>query len=126
MREMIKNYLLAFHLFFSFNGRSGKKEMQRFLFVDLSIFLFLVLVGMVMGIDISCICFPMLLSFLPLPALTVRRLHDFGRSAWWLFFLLIPLLGQYVWMELVLSEGQQGGNAYGETPSGVPSNSPFP
>ncbi len=34
-----------------------------------------------------------LLIFLPVLSLTVRRLHDTNRSAWWLLVILVPAVG---------------------------------
>jgi uncharacterized membrane protein YhaH (DUF805 family) len=53
---------------------------------------------------------------LPFTALTVRRLHDTGRSGWWLLLNVVPLAGQFVlaiWMAL---RGETGSNWYGEDP----------
>ena len=46
-----------------------------------------------------------------------KRLHDRGRSAWWLIVLLIPVLGP-LWLaiELALRRGTPGENQYGADP----------
>lgn len=48
---------------------------------------------------------------------TVRRLHDLGRSAWWWLWLLVPVVGgPFVWMICGLFPGEDGPNAYGDPP----------
>jgi uncharacterized membrane protein YhaH (DUF805 family) len=45
-------------------------------------------------------------------ALLVRRLHDTGRSGWWVLIGLIPLAGAIVLLVFTLSEGTRGPNRY--------------
>ena len=48
----------------------------------------------------------------------VKRLHDRGRSGWWmLFFVLVPVVGQ-IWglVSLGFMEGAAGANRYGDDP----------
>ena len=57
--------------------------------------------------------------FLLWPAfiISVKRLHDRGKSAWWLLVLLIPIIG-LIWydVELGFLPGTDGGNEYGPQP----------
>ena len=56
-----------------------------------------------------------------LPALAVgaRRLHDTGRSGWWLLIGLIPLIGAIVLIVFFVLDSQPGTNQYGPNPKGV-------
>jgi uncharacterized membrane protein YhaH (DUF805 family) len=45
-------------------------------------------------------------------ALLVRRLHDTGRSGWWVLIGLVPLAGAIVLLVFTLSEGTLGPNRY--------------
>ena len=50
-------------------------------------------------------------------ALSVKRLHDRGHSAWRLLILLIPLLGPvWIFFGLVFRKGSPGENQYGPDP----------
>ena len=51
-------------------------------------------------------------AFLPYLAVSVRRLHDTGRSGWWLLLTLIPLLGNLVILFFMISRGDSQGNQY--------------
>ncbi|MDA8116957.1 MAG: DUF805 domain-containing protein [Actinomycetota bacterium] len=46
-------------------------------------------------------------------AVTVRRLHDTGRSGGWIFFNLVPLVGWIVVLVMLASRGEAGDNRYG-------------
>ena len=47
----------------------------------------------------------------------VRRLHDSDRSAWWLFIVLIPLIGVLVLIYWLTQAGTSGANRFGVPPS---------
>ena len=53
----------------------------------------------------------------PSLAVAVRRLHDTGRSGWFLLLSCIPLIGGIILLVFLLSAGDPGVNKYGETPS---------
>jgi uncharacterized membrane protein YhaH (DUF805 family) len=52
------------------------------------------------------------LVLVPVCAITVRRLHDTGRSGRWAFMLCIPLLGDLLLLPFMLSKGELGENRY--------------
>lgn len=43
----------------------------------------------------------------------VRRLHDTGRSGWWLLIVLIPLFGQLSLLTFLFEDSQPGDNRFG-------------
>jgi uncharacterized membrane protein YhaH (DUF805 family) len=60
-----------------------------------------------------------LATLLPSLAVGARRLHDTGRSGWWLLIGLIPIIGAIVLIVFFLIDSQPGTNAYGPNPKGV-------
>ncbi len=57
---------------------------------------------------------------LPTLSTMVRRLHDTGRSGWWYWISLVPLIGGIWLLVLLIIEGDAGDNKYGPNPgSGV-------
>ena len=54
-----------------------------------------------------------LVLFLPNLAALVRRLHDTGRSGWWYWIALIPLIGIILLLVWLCSRGTNGANQYG-------------
>ncbi len=53
---------------------------------------------------------------LPYLAVSVRRLHDKGKSGWWLFIGAIPLIGAIILIIWYIGEGDAGENRYGPEP----------
>ncbi len=62
-----------------------------------------------------------LLVFLPGLGVTVRRLHDTGRTGWWILIGLIPLIGALVLLYFLVSDSEQETNQYGPNPKGFES-----
>ncbi|HCD54840.1 DUF805 domain-containing protein [Haliea sp.] len=54
--------------------------------------------------------------FIPSIAVAMRRLHDTGRSGWWLLLALIPILGFLVLLVFMLLDSEPGDNQYGPNP----------
>lgn len=53
---------------------------------------------------------------LPMISVIVRRLHDGGRSGWWYWIVLIPIVGMIVLLVWLASKGTEGANRYGPDP----------
>jgi uncharacterized membrane protein YhaH (DUF805 family) len=53
---------------------------------------------------------------LPSVAVGVRRLHDTGRSGWWLLIGLIPLVGAVVLIVFFCTDSERGPNRWGPSP----------
>ena len=58
----------------------------------------------------------MLAVLLPTLAVEIRRLHDIGKSGWWIFISLVPLAGSIWLIVLLATDGQPGENQYGPNP----------
>ena len=56
----------------------------------------------------------------PSIAVSVRRLHDTGRSGWWLLIGLIPLIGAIVILVFTVQDSQPGSNQWGPNPKEPP------
>ena len=54
-----------------------------------------------------------LLLIIPNIAVAVRRLHDTGRSGWWLLLALIPILGTLIILYFYIQPSEDGSNDYG-------------
>jgi uncharacterized membrane protein YhaH (DUF805 family) len=62
--------------------------------------------------------------FLPILSVSVRRLHDRGRSAWFLLIWLIPFVGPIWGLVELCCDSQPGDNQYGSNPKLAPAASP--
>ena len=53
---------------------------------------------------------------IPSLAVAVRRLHDIGRSGWWMLIALVPLIGAIVLIVFFVKDSAPGDNAHGPNP----------
>ena len=51
-------------------------------------------------------------------AVSVRRLHDTGRSGWWLLITFVPVLGALVFFYFMVLDSSPETNEYGPSPIG--------
>ena len=56
--------------------------------------------------------------FIPSLTVAIRRLHDTGRSGWWLLISLLPVLGAIILLVFTVQDSERGSNAYGPNPKG--------
>jgi uncharacterized membrane protein YhaH (DUF805 family) len=57
-----------------------------------------------------------LATLLPNLAVSIRRLHDIDRVGWWIFLVLIPLIGAIVLIYWACLRGTVGANRFGPDP----------
>ncbi|RIW34021.1 DUF805 domain-containing protein [Bacillus salacetis] len=57
-----------------------------------------------------------LLVFLPAITVSVRRLHDIGRSGWWILISFVPVVGTLVLFVFACLDSEEGSNRYGPNP----------
>ena len=76
-----------------------------------------VVVDAMIGVPVLTIVAVLILLALLVPSLavTVRRLHDTGRSAWWLLIDLVPFGGLYL-LYLYVQPSSSEANGYGLPP----------
>ncbi|MHB2022464.1 MAG: DUF805 domain-containing protein [Mycobacteriales bacterium] len=102
-----------------FSGRASRAE---YWYWTLAVFL-----GYFLAIVLTSIARPFLLLALlyylgiiiPSLAVAVRRLHDTGRSGWFLLLGLVPLFGSIVLLVFTVMDSTPGANRYGPNPKGV-------
>ena len=59
-----------------------------------------------------------LAMLVPSIAVGIRRLHDLGKSGWWLLIAFIPIIGAIVLIVFFVQAGTPGDNEYGPDPYG--------
>lgn len=115
-------FLLALKKYATFSGRSQRSEYWYFFLFYLLIVLALGLVDSALGTfveeeGLGLLSGVFVLGMLiPSIAVGVRRLHDIGRSGWWLFISLVPIIGTIVLVVFAVRDSQPGANAYGPNP----------
>lgn len=113
-------YLTALKNYVVFEGRARRKEYWMFTLFNLIIFA--VLYALAQSASIFLVLYSLygLAVFLPSLAVSVRRLHDTGRSGFWLFLAFIPIVGAIILIVFMALPGDQGDNAHGPDPKAVP------
>lgn len=116
---------VVFENYANFSGRARRSEYWWFILANMIIAVIAMIIDNVAGINFGQIPYgPVyvlyaLAVFIPGLAVSVRRLHDVGKSGWFYFIVLIPLVGAIWLLVLFLSEGQQVENQYGPNPKAI-------
>jgi Predicted membrane protein len=74
-------------------------------------------------ISITMMCLWNLFHLIPSFGVTVRRLHDTGRSGWHMLIGLIPLVGGFIVLYFFCLDSQPGANRFGPNPKEQPPQS---
>jgi uncharacterized membrane protein YhaH (DUF805 family) len=121
-------YLKVLKSYAVFEGRARRKEYWMFTLFHMIFLILAVILDNIVGTTIGGIGYGLfyilyaLALFLPSLGVTVRRLHDVGKSGWMIFIGLIPFIGGIWLLVLFVTAGQSGENEYGADPkSGEPS-----
>ncbi|PLS16066.1 DUF805 domain-containing protein [Bacillus sp. M6-12] len=109
-------FLKALKNYVGFKGRARRKEYWMFILFSAIISLVLTVIELILGIPAVLTGLFSLAILLPSLAVTVRRLHDTGRSGWWLLVSLIPLLGSLLILIYTFMDSESGSNQYGQNP----------
>lgn len=102
-----------------FSGRARRQEYWMFLLFNLAALIVVAIIDSVIGTFPWLYLLYALGVFLPGLAVSVRRLHDIGKSGWWLFIAAVPLVGGIWLLVLTATEGQPNPNQYGPSPKAV-------
>lgn len=101
-------YLSVLSNYAVFNGRARRSEFWYFFLFNMIISVALGAVGGIMGLEILGNIYS-LAVLVPSIAVGIRRMHDIGKSGW---FILIPIYS----IVLAATAGDQGDNEYGPDP----------
>lgn len=112
---------MAFDSYCRFQGRSSRSEYWWWV-------LFVAILSFCIGIIESILGFSMtavqttsgilsLVLLLPGLGLSVRRLHDIGKSGWWILLGFIPLVGTIILIIWFAQNSQMQDNQYGPVPN---------
>ena len=110
----------------NFSGRARRKEFWMFVLVQTIVMIGLMILDSVLGLDFELqgislgygylYLIGIIVHFIPSLAVVVRRLHDVGKSGWFYFIFLIPIIGVLWLLVLYCTEGQKQDNKWGPDP----------
>lgn len=110
-------YLKVLKQYADFRGRARRKEYWMFtLFNTIIIFIISAFSSVMYKVGFALYVIYTLAMFVPSLAVSVRRLHDVGKSGWMLLLGFLPVIG-WIWLlMLAVREGEPGENIYGKNP----------
>ncbi|MDH6112409.1 uncharacterized membrane protein YhaH (DUF805 family) [Kitasatospora sp. MAP12-15] len=109
-------YLAVLKNYAGFSGRARRKEYWMFTLFNTIAMVVAEIIDAVLGTTGIITGIYVLAVLLPMLAVAVRRLHDTGRSGWWLLIGAIPFIGGIILLVFTVSDGQPSDNQYGPNP----------
>ncbi len=111
VRDALRNYA-------TFRGRAPRPQFWWFVLFVLAGGLICDLLDRVLFGERARLLGPVfsLATLVPLIAISVRRLHDIGRTGWWVLLHLVPVIGLLVMIYFYLLRGDRGSNRFGPPP----------
>jgi uncharacterized membrane protein YhaH (DUF805 family) len=118
-------YLDAWKNYFTFTGRSRRQAYWMFVLFNVIAVVLANVIDNVLGLSGQSGYGPLstlygLAVFIPGLALAIRRLHDTGRSGWWMLIGFLPIIGLIVLIVFFVQDSQPGSNQYGPNPKEAP------
>lgn len=110
----------CFAKYSTFTGRATRSEYWLFALFNFLVIIFWLFITVIFAKDKSAAYLIMALSgismlvlIVPGLAVGVRRLHDVGKSGWWMFVSFIPYIGGLILL-YYMCKGSTGDNEYGK------------
>ena len=121
--DAVQNVLM--NNYANLDGRASRSEYWWFVLFNLIVNIVTLVIDLTLGTMVTydmgyvgLIAFLALL--LPTVSVSVRRLHDIGKSGWWILLAIIPIvnfIGIFVIIVFTLMEGEEQPNQYGNVPT---------
>lgn len=114
-------FVMALKKYAVFSGRSRRAEYWYFILFSTIITFIVTFIDIAVstgtGLDIQLLgTLYGLAVVLPSLGVLVRRLHDTGRSGWYVFISIIPVIGTIMLIVWLATDSQSGMNQYGPNP----------
>lgn len=118
-------YLKVLRQYADFDGRARRMEYWMFTLINFLISMVLYLPALYLMMDsenpafLSIYMIYSLALLVPSIAVMVRRLHDVGKSGWYVLISFIPIVGAIWLLILLFTDSDSGSNEYGPNPKTV-------
>ena len=119
--EVLKKYT-------EFSGRARRKEYWYFVLFNVIVTVILTMLDSILGLMSTDTGYGVLSGIyslavlLPALGVAIRRLHDIGRTGWWILIGFVPLIGLIVLIIFFVKDSQPGENQYGPNPKAAFAN----
>jgi uncharacterized membrane protein YhaH (DUF805 family) len=120
-------YLKVLKQYLDFSGRARRKEYWFFTLFHIIFYVVCMLLDAILGtsagngddgIGFLYLTY-FLLTLIPSFALSVRRMHDIGKSGWMVLVSIIPIAGPIWLLVLTCMDSEMKTNQWGENPKGI-------
>ena len=116
--------------FSNFSGRARRKEYWMFTLIYMIVIIIAMVLDGALGLRFDMgygVTAPYgwiysivaLVHLIPTFGVLVRRLHDVGKSGWFMLISLVPIIGGIWLLVLLCTNGDSSENAYGPSPKSV-------
>ena len=119
-------YLGVLKKYAVFDGRARRKEYWFFFLFTIIVSVILAIIDNLTGTYNSKVGIGLLGvlyalgTLLPGIGVTIRRLHDTGRTGWWILIAFVPIVGGIILLIFMVLDGNPGENKYGPDPKAAP------
>lgn len=107
----MREYIEVLRKYAVFEGRATRREYWMFSLIHILV-IFATIFTSYLAHNFIFMALYGLVTYVPSMAVTVRRLHDTGRSGWWFLLNFIPTVGNVALLIFMILESD-GNNAYG-------------
>lgn len=118
-------YLKVLKQYLDFSGRARRKEYWFFTLFHIIFYGVCILLDKILGtsageggIGFLYLTY-FLLTLIPSFALSIRRMHDIGKSGWMVLVSIIPIAGPIWFLVLTCMESEMKTNQWGDNPKGI-------
>ena len=118
-------YLAVLKNYAGFSGRARRKEYWMFVLFNLLFIIAAMIIDNVAGLTFGDLPYGLfyilyaLAVFIPSLAVSIRRLHDIGKSGWMVLISFIPIVGAIWLLVLMVTDSDPGENQYGPNPKEI-------
>ena len=119
-------YLKVLKQYTDFKGRARRKEFWMFTLFHVIFAILAIIIDNILGLSFEIqgqsvgygwlYLLYVLFALIPGLAVQVRRLHDVGKSGWFLLISLIPIIGGIWLLVLFVTDSEAGANKWGPNP----------
>ena len=115
-------WIICMKKYVDFSGRARRAEYWMFTLFSIVFAIAAIVLDNVLGLVSEDTGYGVLYALFTLGiifpgwAVTVRRLHDIGKSGWWILVDFIPYIGSIWLFVLTVMDSQPGDNQYGANP----------
>ena len=118
-----ESYKLGWVNFAKFSGRARRSEFWFFALGNLPFIIILPILAKLFTIGLIILFIFCIAVFLPSLSLSVRRLHDTGRSGYYILLGLIIIIGEFILLYFFCQDSEERQNEYGPSPKYILPNS---